>query len=93
MEIQTGYVDKIANAEDRMATARAAKVNGIAKGPVLNAIERLAQKPLSKSLAIKAKCFECMGREGADSGWRRLVRDCTGRNCPLYAARPHQAVK
>ncbi len=56
----------------------------------LNPIQRAKTKPKSKSLAIKAKCYECMGGPTPDRGWRDLITNCTACECPLYDHRPYQ---
>lgn len=43
--------------------------------------------PGSLRLAINAKCCECMGGSN-EPGWRREVRECSSRTCPLYPVRP-----
>ena len=42
-----------------------------------------------RSLAIKAKCVECVGT--ADTpGFRKDIRECDARSCPLWEFRPYQ---
>jgi hypothetical protein len=48
---------------------RAWRESGGEAGPRLDPIERARANPASRSLAIKAKCFDCVGC-GADPGWR-----------------------
>ena len=60
-----------------------------AGNPVLAAEE----DPVSFRKAINAMCYQCMGGtrlEGADSDWRKAVRDCTAPDCALFILRPHQ---
>lgn len=52
----------------------------------LNPIERARLKPQSKSLAIKAMCYHCVGGEQAV----QTIRHCTSTCCPLYTVRPYQ---
>ncbi len=52
----------------------------------LNPIERARLKPKSKSLAIKAMCYHCVGGEQAV----QTIRHCTSTTCPLYTVRPYQ---
>lgn len=40
----------------------------------------------NRTAAIKAKCLDCQGYEGAVAA----VRDCQSRGCPLWAVRPFQ---
>jgi hypothetical protein len=56
----------------------------------LDPIERARRNPSSRALAIKAKCFDCVGR-GADPGWRWWVGNCTA-DCPLVPLRPYQSM-
>ena len=56
----------------------------------LDPIERARRNPTSKALAIKAKCFECVGA-GSDANPRAAVRDCSIAMCPLHPVRPWQA--
>lgn len=52
----------------------------------LNPIERARLKPNSKSLAIRAMCYHCVGGEQAV----QTIRHCTSTSCPLYTVRPYQ---
>ena len=52
-----------------------------------NPDERFLTDPKSKTKAIHAFCFQCMGR---DEGYRKHIRDCTSKNCPLYSFRPYK---
>lgn len=58
--------------------------------PITNPILKHKEKPNSRSLAIAAKCFECMGctEEHTESGWRNMIRDCTSVACPPHSHRP-----
>jgi hypothetical protein len=67
---------------------RAWRESGGEAGPRLDPIERARANPASRSLAIKAKCFDCVGC-GADPGWRWQVGNCTA-VCPLTPFRPYQ---
>lgn len=55
-------------------------------------IEKHLQDPLSKAKAIKAKCFDCVGR-GWDPNWKKAVGNCSCLDCPLYTVRPYQKYK
>jgi hypothetical protein len=52
----------------------------------LNPIEKARQNPKSKSLAIRAMCYYCVGGEQAV----QTIRHCTSITCPLYPVRPYQ---
>lgn len=52
----------------------------------LNPVEKARQNPKSKSLAIRAMCYSCVGGEHAV----QTIRHCTSRDCPLYPVRPYQ---
>ena len=52
----------------------------------LNPIEKARQNPKSKSLAIRAMCYHCVGGEQAV----QTIRHCTSTTCPLHPVRPYQ---
>lgn len=52
-------------------------------------IERSARNPQSLSLAIKAMCWECVGRN-ADGDAKRQIGNCTYPGCSLWGLRPYQ---
>lgn len=52
-------------------------------------IQRAAENPSSRKLAIAAKCWECMGGAGTP-GAKRLVGECVSVRCPLHPLRPWQ---
>jgi hypothetical protein len=56
----------------------------------LTPAEKAAANPTSRSLAINAKCFDCVGGEHADGGYRRCIRECPSTRCALYQLRPYQ---
>lgn len=51
-----------------------------------------AKHPESRSSAVDAMCFECVGGY-CDSNPRGQVRDCAVTGCPLWTVRPWQDVK
>jgi len=59
-----------------------------------NPLAKLASDPTTKSkaLRIKAKCAECMGctPDTNESGFRRMIRECSSLTCPLHPIRPYQ---
>ena len=55
----------------------------------LDPIERARLNPQSKALAIKAKCWDCVGA-GADANPRQAIRECVVQSCPLHPVRPWQ---
>ena len=55
----------------------------------LDPLEKARRKPTSLRLAITAKCYDCMGRDG-DPGIRARVRECPSKACPLHPVRPWQ---
>lgn len=61
---------------------------------VTNPLAKLAADPTTKSkaLRIKAKCAECMGcaPTSNESGFRRMIRECSAFGCPLWPIRPYQ---
>jgi hypothetical protein len=52
-------------------------------------IEHSIADPKSQAKAIKAMCFECVGRND-DPNPRRTVATCTSWGCPLWQVRPWQ---
>lgn len=73
----------------KAAEARQAmKAAGI-KVVQLDPIQKSKANPLSKALAIKAKCCECMG--GPETfNYKNEIKRCTGFSCPLHSVRPYQ---
>ena len=58
-----------------------------------NLIKKALADPRSKTKAIAAFCFHCMGgceNELPDPGWKQMIRTCTARTCPLYPHRPYK---
>lgn len=52
--------------------------------------EKLAENPRSMRAAINAMCWQCMGGDGADPGWRNMIRNCTSPKCALWNFRPYR---
>ena len=55
----------------------------------LNPLEKSREKPTSKVLAIKAKCWQCQG-EDADPCWKWRVGNCEIPDCGTFLHRPYQ---
>lgn len=53
----------------------------------LDPLQKAAKNPTSRSLAIRAKCYDCVG-QNVDPGWHRRVRECEITSCPLWPFRP-----
>ncbi len=73
-------------ARERMAAMREA-------GEVperLNPREKALANPTSRSLAVAAKCYDCVGGECADGGYRKAIRECPSQTCALKGFRPYQ---
>ena len=73
--------------------ARAAREALIASGQTIerkSPMEKHQSNPSSLRLAVNAKCFDCVGGEHADSGFRRCIRECNVTKCPLHTVRPYQ---
>ena len=68
----------------RMAKAREAKTGEEGRR---NPEERCLDDPSSRTKAIHAFCFQCVGR---NSGYQSDIRGCTSKNCPLYLFRPYK---
>ena len=56
----------------------------------LNPAEKARAEPKSRSAAMAAKCFDCVGGCNADHGYRRAIRECPAPQCALYAFRPYR---
>lgn len=54
-----------------------------------NPLQRAAENPTSRTLAIAAKCFDCQGGD-ADPAWRWRIGNCTTVACPLVPVRPYR---
>ncbi len=57
-------------------------------------LEKLAEKPASRSCAINAMCYTCQGgspQSAPDAGWKWAIGNCLVLSCPLHAFRPYQA--
>lgn len=67
-------------------TQRLQRMLGIAPER-LNPLEKAKTNPKSRSLAIRAKCYDCVGQD-ADPAWHRRVRECEFTECPLWEFRP-----
>ena len=55
---------------------------GIEKTERLDPLEKARQNPQSKSLAIRAMCWECSGAQ------REEIKNCPCEKCPLWVHRP-----
>lgn len=55
----------------------------------LDPLEKARRNPASKALALRAKCFDCMGGD-SEPGVRKKVRECSVTRCPLHPHRPWQ---
>ena len=71
------------------AALKAWRESGGHTGPRLNPIQRAAANPTSLRLAIRAKCYDCVGQD-ADPNWQRRVGTCGCTSCPLHAVRPYR---
>ena len=76
----------LAKAHARLAEMEA---NG-EKRAVLDPITKAKANPKSYTLAIAAKCYDCVGGPVADGGYRACIRDCPSTRCPLYNLRPYR---
>jgi hypothetical protein len=64
-------------------------------GAILGPLERARSNPASRSTAIRAYCWDCMGgkengRSGANGNVRKLVRECSVEDCTIWPVRPWQ---
>lgn len=74
------------------AAKRAAEMREAGEMEILNPLQKSAKNPDSRALALKAKCFECVGGtlESSPENWRNEIRNCTSRICPLLNLRPYK---
>ena len=56
---------------------------------VLNPIEKSVREPKSLKYALRAMCYECVGRE-LDPNPRKAIGCCTSYACPLWSLRPYR---
>lgn len=56
----------------------------------LNPMEAAKADKTSRSKAIKAKCYDCVGQD-SDPDWRGQIKHCPCTDCPLYPVRPYKA--
>jgi len=87
MEIKSG---EKSTALDRAREASAAMRAAGIKPQKFDPIEAAKRNPKSRSLAIRAKCWDCQGA-GADPGTRAGIAECPSTTCPLWSVRPYQA--
>lgn len=78
---------------DNMKRAREARKKAAEEGRLTkrNPLQMAADAPTNVKLAVKAKCFDCVGGEAADKGYRITIKECPAKRCPLYAVRPYQS--
>jgi len=72
-------------ARERLAELRSEGTKILIRSP----LEKLAEKPTSKTLAINGKCYQCEW-EDADPSVKWRIGNCTYTDCALYAVRPYQ---
>ena len=61
--------------------------------PEYNLIKKSKDKPTSPTKAIHAFCFHCHGgteESMPDHGYKREIKTCSAKNCPLYNFRPYK---
>lgn len=68
----------------------AGEIEFVQAGPPKNHIQKWREKN-TRATAINAFCCQCMGATEDDfSEIRRLVAECSARDCALYAWRPYK---
>ena len=60
-----------------------------------NPILRYHNNPTSRTLAIHAKCSECVGctSNHLEKGFKESISACSSHSCPLHGFRPYQLEK
>lgn len=74
---------------EKARAAMAAKREAGEKLVYRDPIEKAIADPTSKTKALKAKCWECVGA-GDDPGAKQTIGECTSFDCPLWPHRPYQ---
>lgn len=77
--------------QERVARARAKAAELRAAGELvwLDPVQKAMAEPKSRTKAIKAMCYQCMG--GGDTpNWRDEVRACKAIHCALHHVRPYR---
>ncbi len=91
-QVSGGHPTETISAEGPTGRAKHLKAwreAGGVTGPRLDPIQRAAANPTSLSLAIRAKCYDCVGQD-ADANWQRRVGTCSCTTCPLHHVRPYR---
>lgn len=71
-----------------LARTRAAELRAQGQVPErLDLLERARRSPKSLTLAVNARCWECIGCD-ADPDPRGNIRECKATDCPLLPVRP-----
>ena len=60
-----------------------------------NPVERSIAFPLSRKRGIEAMCASCMGctKDHLEDGFKKEVRNCTAKHCPLGVHTSYQGVE
>lgn len=77
----------------QLARERQRESGMVNKPPEHNLIKRYGLNSKSRKEAIFMMCFHCQGGDAdvmPDPGWKREIRECTIKKCPLYKWRPYQ---
>lgn len=74
------------------AAKRAAEMRESGEMEILNPLQKSAKNPDSRALALKAKCFECVGGtlDASPDNWRNEIRHCSSKTCPLMPWRSYK---
>ena len=78
--------------------ARKAQAPAAPQGVTLSPTERARFDPISRPLAVKAYCYDCMGGQPAgqrnpNGNVRRMVAECPAISCALWDVRPWQGAE
>ena len=77
-------------AKEALLEYRAKVASGEIQPPErLDPLQRARQNPTSKTLAIRAHCWQCVGADGTPN-WTDEVRQCPVLKCALHHVRPYQ---
>lgn len=73
-----------------LAAYNARRLAGDVEAPArLDPLARARANPTSKTLAIRAKCWECVGGN-SNPNWQKRVGECTIARCGIHPFRPYQ---
>lgn len=78
------------NRQKALAEYRAKVASGeIEKAERLDPMQKAKANPASKTFAIRAMCWDCVGGDGTP-GWQNEIKLCPVAKCALHHVRPYK---